>query len=123
MIPMSCPPIDDSTFVIAGRVAAGEDADEEHAVEAGHAVHGHRADRVVDAQPFSMKFPDQTATNAARDREQVRERRVVDVRARGDRDDAGEAAGQRPERVALAGEPAAGEPAGEADRDHERDRA
>ena len=38
-------------------------------------------------------------------------------------DHAGEAAGERPERVALAREPATREAAGEPDRDHERDRA
>ncbi len=47
---------------------------------------------------------------------------MVHVGARGHGDHARESSGQRPERVALAREPAAREPAGEADRDHERDR-
>ena len=70
-----------------------------------------------------MYVPDQTREQAAREGEDVRKGRVVDVRAGRHRDDAGESAGQRPERVAAAGEPAAREAAGEADRDRERDRA
>ena len=69
------------------------------------------------------ELPRPDGNESAREREQVRERRVVDVRACRDGDHPGEAAGERPERVALAREPAAGESSGEADRDHHRDRA
>ena len=56
-------------------------------------------------------------------RQQVGERRRVDVGAGRHADHAGQPAGDRPERVAAAREVAAGEAAGEAHGDHHRDRA
>ena len=62
-MPISWPPKDDSTLLMPGRVAAGEDADEEDAVEAADAVHGDRADRVVDPQLLlDVRRRDQTAS-------------------------------------------------------------
>ncbi len=104
-------------------IAAREDPDEEDAVEAAEPVDGHRADGVVDPKLALDPVAHPDDDHPTREREQVRKRRVVDVRAGGDRDDAGKATGERPERVALAGEPPACEPAGEAEGDHHRDRA
>ena len=91
--------------------------------EPGDAVHRHRADGVVDPEAPLDEPARVEDEHGGQHRDQVGERRGVDVRARRDPDHAGEAAGDRPERVPAAGEVAAGEPAREAHRDHHRDRA
>ena len=88
-----------------------------------HAVHGHRPDGVVDAHLRLDPAADVDDHDGGQHRDQPRERRGVDVGAGRDPDHAGQAARDRPERVAAAGEVAAGEAAGEAHRDDHRDRA
>ena len=88
-----------------------------------NAVHRHRADDVVDAHLLLDPVADVDDEHRAEHREQVAERRRVDVGAGGDADHAGEAARDGPERVAAAGEVAAGEAAREPERDDHRDRA
>ena len=86
-------------------------------------MHRDRADRVVDTHLGLDPAARVVHEHGREHGDQVRQRRCVDVRAGRHADHAGEAAGDRPERVAAAREVAAGEAAREPKRDHHRDRA
>ena len=108
--------------VDAGRIAGGEQPHSERAPEPADAVDRDRADRVVHAHLLLDEATRVDRERAAEHRDEVVERRCVDVRAGRDRDHAGESTGQGPERIAAAREVAAREATREADRDRERDR-